>query len=218
VPIKPQRVFQEINDFFDADTVFVTAIGLYQIWSAQFQEVYKPRHYLICGQAGPLGWEVPACLGAKIARPDKTVVGVVGDYSFEFLMEEVAVACQYGVPYVLVMINNAYMGLIRQAEYKFEMNYGVDLSYDESYGMDHVKVMEGMGAFGRRVTRPDEIADALAWAVEISERERRPALVEVLIERDADAAMGTSIDEIKESEPVEDREEEPGEVAATTGV
>jgi tartronate-semialdehyde synthase len=218
VPIKPQRVFQEINEFFDPDTVFVTAIGLYQIWSAQFQEVYKPRHYLICGQAGPLGWEVPACLGAKVARPDKTVVGVVGDYSFEFLMEEVAVACQYSVPYVLVMINNAYMGLIRQAEYKFEMNYGVDLAYDDSYGMDHVKVMEGMGAFGRRVTRPDEIADALAWAVETSEREHRPALVEVLIEREADAAMGTSIDEIQEFEPVEDREEEPGEVAATTGV
>jgi len=218
VPIKPGRVFQEINDFFDEDTVFVTAIGLYSIWSAQFQEVYKPRHYLVCGQAGPLGWEVPACLGAKVARPDKTVVGVVGDYSFEFLMEEVAVACQYSVPYVLVMINNAYMGLIRQAEYKFEMNYGVDLAYDESYGMDHVKVMEGMGAFGRRVTRPDEIADALAWAVETSERERRPALVEVLIEREADAAMGTSIDEIQEFEPVEDREEEPGEVAATSGV
>ncbi|HEV2058809.1 MAG TPA: glyoxylate carboligase [Solirubrobacteraceae bacterium] len=218
VPIKPQRVFQEINEFFDADTVFVTAIGLYQIWSAQFQEVYKPRHYLICGQAGPLGWEVPACLGAKVARPDKTVVGVVGDYSFEFLMEEVAVACQYSVPYVLVMINNAYMGLIRQAEYKFEMNYGVDLAYDESYGMDHVKVMEGMGAFGRRVTRPEEIQEALAWAVETSERERRPALVEVLIEREADAAMGTSIDAIQESEPVEDRDEEPGEVAATTGV
>ncbi len=217
VPIKPQRVFQEINEFFDADTVFVTAIGLYQIWSGQFQEVYKPRHYLVCGQAGPLGWEVPACLGAKIARPDQTVVGVVGDYSFGFLMEEVAVACQYSVPYVLVMINNAYMGLIRQAELKFEMNYGVDLSYDESYGMDHVKVMEAMGAFGRRVTRPDELADALAWALETSERERRPALVEVLIEREADAAMGTSIDEIKEFEPVEDHEEEPGEVAATTG-
>ena len=218
VPIKPQRVFQEINEFFDPDTVFVTAIGLYQIWSAQFQEVYKPRHYLICGQAGPLGWEVPACLGAKVARPDKTVVGVVGDYSFEFLMEEVAVACQYSVPYVLVMINNAYMGLIRQAEYKFEMNYGVDLSYDDSYGMDHVKVMEGMGAFGRRVTRPEEIQEALAWAVETSERERRPALVEVLIEREADAAMGTSIDEIQEFEPVEEGEEEPGQVAATTGV
>ena len=79
VPIKPQRVFREINKYFDRDTVFVTAIGLYQIWSGQFQEGFQPRHYLTCGQAGPLGWEVSACTGAKLGQPDKTVVGVVGD-------------------------------------------------------------------------------------------------------------------------------------------
>ena len=87
----------ELNEYFDEDTVFVTAIGLYQIWSGQFQRTYKPRHYLCCGQAGPLGWEVPACIGAKLAAPEKQVVGVVGDYSFQFLMEEVAVAVQYRV-------------------------------------------------------------------------------------------------------------------------
>ena len=203
VPVKAQRVFQEINAAFDADTVFVTAIGLYQIWSGQFQEVYKPRHYLICGQAGPLGWEIPACLGAKLADPDKTVVGVVGDYSFQFLMEEVAVACQYEVPFVLVMLNNAYLGLIRQAELKFEMNHGVDIAFDESYGIDHVKVMEGMGAFGRRVSEPEQIAPALAWATETAERERCPVLVEVLIEREANAAMGTALDAIEEWEPAD---------------
>ena len=199
VPIKPQRVFREINEFFDADTVFVTAIGLYQIWSGQFQEVYKPRHYLICGQAGPLGWEIPACIGVKIGDPDKTVVGVVGDFSFQFLMEEIA--GQYEVPFVLVMLNNAYLGLIRQAELNYEMNHGVDIAFDESYGIDHVKVMEGMGAFGRRVSEPEEIAPALAWATETAERERRPVLVEVLIEREANAAMGTALDAIKEWEP-----------------
>jgi len=201
VPIKPQRVFQEINEFFDADTVFVTAIGLYQIWSGQFQEVYKPRHYLICGQAGPLGWEIPACIGVKTAAPDKTVVGVLGDYSFQFLMEEIAVACQYEVPFVLVMLNNAYLGLIRQAEMKYEMNTDVDIAFDESYGIDHVKVMEGMGAFGRRVSEPDDIASAFAWAHETAERERRPVLVEILIEREANASMGLALDGIKEWEP-----------------
>ena len=203
VPIRPERVFREINSHFDADTVFVTAIGLYQIWSGQFQEIYKPRHYLICGQAGPLGWEVPACLGAKLARPEKTVVGVVGDYSFQFLMEEVAVACQYEVPFVLVMLNNAYLGLIRQAELKYEMNYGVDIAFDDSYGIDHVKVMEGMGAFGRRVEEPDDIAPALRWATETAERERRPVLVEVLIEREANAAMGPALDAIREFDRTE---------------
>jgi tartronate-semialdehyde synthase len=210
VPIKPQRVFREVNACFDADTVFVTAIGLYQIWSAQFQEVYKPRHYLICGQAGPLGWEIPACLGVKLADPGKTVVGVVGDYSFQFMMEEIAVACQHRVPFVLVMLNNAYLGLIRQAELNYEMNHGVDIAFDESYGIDHVKVMEGMGAFGRRVSEPHEIGPALAWATETAERERRPVLVEVLIEREVNAAMGTAIDAIKEWEPAD-----AGEAAGT---
>ena len=203
VPIKPARVFREINAFFDQDTLFVTAIGLYQIWSGQYQEVSKPRHYLVCGQAGPLGWEVSACTGAKLGRPEKTVVGVVGDYSFQFLMEEVAVASQYDVPLVLVMLNNAYLGLIRQAELKFDMNFGVQIDYDDSYGVDHVKVMEGMGGFGRRVSEPDDIASALAWATETAERERRPVLVEILIEREANAAMGAAIDAIEEFDPAD---------------
>jgi tartronate-semialdehyde synthase len=209
VPVKPQRVFKEMNEFFDADTIFVTAIGLYQIWSGQFQKTYKPRHYLCCGQAGPLGWEVPACIGAKLGKPNNLVVGVVGDYSFGFLMEEVAVAVQYKIPYVLVMLNNGYMSLIRQPEkYQYDMNYGVDISYEGpngALGMDHVGVMQAMGALGRRVTRPEEIAPALEWAVRASEERRVPALVEVIIERETDAAMGLSIDKINEYEPTEDR-------------
>ncbi|HLL98013.1 MAG TPA: thiamine pyrophosphate-dependent enzyme, partial [Rubrobacteraceae bacterium] len=209
VPVKPQRVYKEMNEFFDEDTIFVTAIGLYQIWSGQFQKTYKPRHYLCCGQAGPLGWEVPACIGAKLGKPDNLVVGVVGDYSFGFLMEEVAVAVQYKVPYVLVMVNNGYMSLIRQPEkYQYDMDYGVDISYEgpnKSLGMDHVAVMEAMGALGRKVRRPEEIEPALGWAVRASEEQQVPALVEVIVERGTDAAMGLSIDNINEYEPTEDR-------------
>jgi tartronate-semialdehyde synthase len=203
-PIKPQRVYQEMNEVFDRDTLVVTAIGLYQIWSGQFQRTYNPRHYFCCGQAGPLGWEVPACIGVKLGRPDKLVVGVVGDYSFEFLMEEVAVAVQYKVPYVLVMVNNGYMGLIRQSELPYEMDFGVDLSYDgpssEAYGMDHVAVMEAMGAMGRRLTRPEEIKPALEWAIRVSEERRVPVLVEVIVERETNAAMGSAINNIIEFE------------------
>jgi tartronate-semialdehyde synthase len=209
VPVKPQRVYKEMNEFFDEDTIFVTAIGLYQIWFGQFQKTYKPRHYLCCGQAGPLGWEVPACIGAKLGKPDNLVVGVVGDYSFGFLMEEVAVAVQYKIPYVLVMVNNGYMSLIRQPEkYQYDMNYGVDISYEGpngALGMDHVGVMQAMGALGRRVTRPEEIGPALEWAVRASEERRVPALVEVIVERETDAAMGLSIDKVNEYEPTEDR-------------
>jgi tartronate-semialdehyde synthase len=208
VPIKPQRVFKEMNELFDGNEIIVTAIGLYQIWSGQFQKTYKPRHYLCCGQAGPLGWEVPACIGAKLGRPDNLVVGVVGDYSFGFLMEEIAVAVQFNVPYVLVMINNGYMSLIRQpSKYQYEMNYGVDIGYEGpggALGIDHVAVMEAMGALGRRITRPDEIRPAIEWAIQASEEARVPALVEIIVERETDAAMGKSIDNITEYEPVEE--------------
>jgi len=210
VPVKPQRVFKEINQFFPRETIFVTAIGLYQIWSGQFQNTYEPRSYLICGQAGPLGWEVSACTGVKLARPDKLVVGVVGDYSFQFMMEEVAVAAQYHVPFVLVMLNNSYLGLIRQAELGYEMNYGVDISFENEttdsgeIGIDHVKAMEAMGGLGRRITEPGDIAKALEWAVAEAESKRLPVLVEIITERETNAAMGASIDQIKEWEAIED--------------
>jgi tartronate-semialdehyde synthase len=201
VPIKPPRVFKEINEFFGQDTTFVTAIGLYQIWSGQFQKTFLPRRYLVCGQAGPLGWEVPAAMGVKCAYPNRQVVAVVGDYSFQFLMEEVAVAAQHRIPFVIVMINNEYLGLIRQAELPYDMNYAVDLHYGEG-GIDHVKVMEAFGCPARRVEQPGDIHDALAWATAEAERTQLPVLVEVMVEREANAAMGQSLDAIKEFEPL----------------
>ena len=170
-PIKPQRAFQEINAAFGRDTRFVTAIGLYQIASGQFQKVYKPRNYIICGQAGPLGWEVSACTGAKLADPSAEVVGIVGDYSLQFLIEELAVAAQYRIPFVLVVLNNAYLGLIRQAERGYNMDYEVQLSFQNinapeigDYGVDHVKAAEAFGCIARRVFDPAEIGEALQWA------------------------------------------------------
>ncbi len=131
IPIKPQRVFKEINEFFDEETVFVTCIGLNQIWSGQLQKITKPRHYLDCGGAGPLGWDLPASIGAKVARPDKQIVQVVGDYGFQFCMEELSVAVMYNVPFVCIVLNNGYLGLIRQAEkYIYDMNYQVQIWYD----------------------------------------------------------------------------------------
>ncbi|MDH4249033.1 MAG: thiamine pyrophosphate-dependent enzyme, partial [Deltaproteobacteria bacterium] len=207
VPIRPQRVFHEINAFFDRDTIFVTAIGVYQILSGQFQKVYKPRHYIICGQAGPLGWEISACMGAKLAKPDKLVVGVVGDFSFQFLIEELAVSVQYRVPYVMVLINNATLGLIRQnQETVFNFNNAVSLAYDNAnntgdaadYGFDHVKAVEAMGAKAVRVLNPGDMRKAFDWAVKTSESERIPVVVEVITERTTNASMGASIDAIKE--------------------
>jgi tartronate-semialdehyde synthase len=202
VPVKGPRVFGELNAYYGDDTTFVTAIGLYQIWSGQFQTTHKPRRYFVCGQAGPLGWEISACTGIKLAEPEREVVAVVGDYSFEFLMEEIAVAVQYKIPFVIVMLNNAHLGLIRQAErtgFGFDADYEVTIAYGEDgYGMDHVKAMEAMGAAGVRVKRPEDIRDALAWATKTSNERSLPVLVEILTECKENAAMGTSIASIKE--------------------
>jgi tartronate-semialdehyde synthase len=211
VPIKPQRVFQEINDSFDDDTQFVTAIGLYQIASGQFQRINKPRNYLICGQAGPLGWEVSACTGAKLANPAKEVVGILGDYSLQFLIEELAVAAQYKIPFILVLLNNAYLGLIRQAELSYKMDYEVSLSFRNinapelgEYGVDHVKAAEAFGCRAIRVFEPDKIAESIAWARAESARTSVPVLVEIITERVTNIAMGPEIDKINEFEPIVD--------------
>jgi tartronate-semialdehyde synthase len=200
LPIKAPRVFKEINETFGEDTYFVTAIGLYQIWSGQFQKAHKPRHYQVCGQAGPLGWEIPAAIGVKKARPEAEVVGVVGDYSFQFLVEELAVAAQYDVGFVLVMLNNEYLGLIRQAETGYEMNFEVDIHYD-TIGTDNVKIMEAYGCSGTRVHEPGEIRTSLEWARKEAERTSRPVLVEIMVEREGNAAMGAALDAVREFEP-----------------
>ncbi len=213
VPIKPQRVFQEINAVFGDDAQFVTAIGLYQIASGQFQKINKPRHYIICGQAGPLGWEVPACIGAKLANPDKEVVGVVGDYSFQFLIEELAVAAQYQIPFVMILINNAYLGLIRQAERAYKMDYEVQVSFNNincpeigDYGVDHVKATQAFGCLAMRVFDPKQLADAFQQARRLAQEKRVPVVVEVITERVTNISMGPEIDQITEFEEILDRE------------
>lgn len=215
IPIKPQRVFQEINAVFDDDAQFVTAIGLYQIASGQFQRINNPRNYMICGQAGPLGWEIPACIGAKMANPKKEVVGVVGDYSFQFLLEELAVAAQYEIPFVMILFNNAYLGLIRQAEKSYSMDFEVQLSFRNincpeigEYGVDHVKAVEALGCVAKRIFDPNLLRDAFEEARRVASEKRVPVVVEVITERATDIAMGPEIDKIVEFEEIDDRSPE----------
>ena len=200
IPIKVPRVFKDINEFFDKETVFVTCIGLNQIWSGQLQQIEKPRHYLDCGGAGPLGWDMPAAIGAKVARPDKQVVQVVGDFGFQFCMEELPVAVMYGVPFVIVVLNNGYLGLIRQAEkYIYDMNYEVQIWYDgvnEGRGFDFVKFAEACGATGERVTDPKDLKAAFQRGVDSG----KPYVIDVILEKETDCSMGASIGAVREFE------------------
>lgn len=214
VPIKPQRVYEEMNKAFGRDTVYVTTIGLSQIAGAQFLNVYGARQWINCGQAGPLGWTLPAALGVVAADPTKTVVGLAGDYDFQFLIEELAVGAQFKLPLVVVLVNNSYLGLIRQSQRGFDMDYCVQLAFDninvddpalKGYGMDHAKVVEGMGCKALRVTDPAKLQDALVQAQQLARGERVPVVVEVILEKVTNIAMGTEINAINEFEDIDCR-------------
>ncbi|MBO1767334.1 glyoxylate carboligase [Allobranchiibius sp. GilTou38] len=227
VPIKPQRVYQEMNAAFGTDATYVSTIGLSQIQAAQLLHVYHPRHWINAGQAGPLGWTLPAALGVATASPDANVVALSGDYDFQFLLEELAVGAQFNIPYIHVVVNNAYLGLIRQSQRGFDMDYCVQLAFDninaeegadatvKGYGVDHVRVAEGLGCKAIRVTEPDAIRDALEDAKKLRDEFRVPVVVEVILERVTNVSMGTELDNIVEFEELAARgEDAPGAVVA----
>jgi tartronate-semialdehyde synthase len=207
VPIKPQRVYEEMNRAFGPEVRYVSTIGLSQIQAAQMLHVYRPRHWINAGQAGPLGWTVPATLGVAVADPDSTVVALSGDYDFQFLIEELAVGAQFNIPYIHVVVNNSYLGLIRQAQRGFDMDFCVQLSFENinspevnGYGVDHVKVAEGLGCKALRVSEPDGILPALELAKKLMAEYRVPVVVEVILERITNVSMGLEIDNIVEFE------------------
>ena len=212
IPVKPQRVYEEMNKAFPRDTIFVSTIGLSQIAGAQFLHVYGPRNWINCGQAGPLGWTIPAALGVVASDPTRTVVGLSGDYDFQFLIEELAVGAQFNLPYVHVLVNNSYLGLIRQAQRGFDMDYCVQLAFEnqnvedpnlKGYGVDHQAVIEGLGCKTLRVTDPGEIQDALVQAQKMAREFSVPVVVEVILEKVTNIAMGTEIDNIMEFEEID---------------
>jgi tartronate-semialdehyde synthase len=213
VPLKPQRVYEEMNSELDRDTCYVTTIGLSQIAGAQFLHVYNPRNWINCGQAGPLGWTLPAALGVRAALPDKKIVALSGDYDFQFLIEELAVGAQHKLPYLHIVVNNSYLGLIRQAQRGFEMDFEVSLAFENinsqddgdalpGYGVDHVAVAEGLGCKAIRVKSPNEFKEAFARAHELMEEHQVPVVLEFILERVTNIAMGMEIDAVNEFEDI----------------
>jgi len=207
VPMKPQRVYQCMNRAFGKDTCYVSTIGLSQIAAAQFLHVYKPRNWINCGQAGPLGWTISAALGVRAADPDRPIVALSGDYDFQFMIEELAVGAQFKLPYIHIVVNNAYLGLIRQAQRMFDMDYCVQLSFENvnaaevgEYGVDHVAVAEGLGCKAIRVRRQEDIDPAIDQAEKWMAEHRVPVVIEIILERVTNISMGAEIDKIVEFE------------------
>ncbi|MFI2190482.1 glyoxylate carboligase [Streptomyces sioyaensis] len=210
IPMKPQRVYEEMNKAFGPDTRYVTTIGLSQIAGAQLLHVYKPRHWINCGQAGPLGWTIPAALGVATADPEAPVVALSGDYDFQFMLEELAVGAQHQIPYIHVLVNNAYLGLIRQAQRNLDINFQVNLEFENInspelgvYGVDHVKVAEGLGCKAIRVTDPSQLGAAFEEAKKLAAEHRVPVVVEAILERITNISMAAAeIDKVSEWEEI----------------
>lgn len=200
VPIMPHRVFKEVNDAFDDETMFTTGCGIVQIWSGQLQEINKPMRYLPSGGAGTLGYEVPAAFGAKVAHPERTVVTVLGDFGFTFLGEEIAVSAVFKKPIIVVIVNNAFLGLIRQNQkgaYGFE--YAVEMPYNQDGTIDYVKVAEGFGCAGERVFTPDELKAALVRAKESG----KTYIIDAICVKEQLCDMGGSLANVKSFAPAE---------------
>jgi tartronate-semialdehyde synthase len=221
VPMKPQRVYQCMNNAFGKDACYVSTIGLSQIAAAQFLHVFKPRHWINCGQAGPLGWTVPAALGVRAADPTRKIIALSGDYDFQFMVEELAVGAQFKLPYLHIVVNNSYLGLIRQSQRGFEMDYCVQLAFDNinspevnGYGVDHIKVVEGLGCKAIRVQKQEEIDPAIEQAEKWMAEFKVPVVIEIILERVTNIAMGTEIDKIVEFEELaKDKADAPTAVA-----
>jgi tartronate-semialdehyde synthase len=192
-PNVPHRVFQELNNYFGDKAVFTTGCGITQIWSGQLQRINQVRHYLPSGGAGTLGYDIPAAFGAAVAT-GKQAVAVMGDFGFTFHVQELAVCAKNKIPVIVAVVNNAYLGLIRQNQ-KYAYDYECDVAMEENQGMiDYVKVAEGFACYGERVFDPDEIAPALKRA----QASGKPAVIDIVCDPQVDCSMGTALNNCKE--------------------
>ena len=162
--IKPQQLIETLHKVTNGDAIVVTDVGQHQMWAAQFYPLKRSRQFLTSGGLGTMGFGLPAAMGAQLARPNETVVAVVGDGGFQMTNQEIITAVQYKIPLKVVIMNNGYLGMVRQWQ---EMFY--DRAYSEvdlSVSPDFVKLAEAYGAKGLRATRPEELESVLREGLE----------------------------------------------------
>jgi acetolactate synthase-1/2/3 large subunit len=168
-PIKPQQVVEELSAAADENTILVTGVGQHQMWASQLWSFAKPRHWVSSGGLGTMGFAVPAAMGAKVGQPTKTVWAVDGDGCFQMTAQELITCSQEQIPVKIAILNNAYLGMVRQWQQMFyEERYSeVYLSADLP---DYVKWAESMGCVGFKVSEPSEVAPVIEKANSIYDR------------------------------------------------
>ena len=157
--IKPQMLIEELYQVTKGEAIIVTDVGQHQMWAAQFYPFKYSRQWLTSGGLGTMGFGLPAAMGAQLARPDKQVVAVVGDGGFQMTNQEIITAIQYNIPLKVIIMNNGYLGMVRQWQ---EMFY--DRAYSEvdlSVSPDFVKLAEAYGALGLRAEKPRNLRQVL---------------------------------------------------------
>ncbi|HJA92433.1 MAG TPA: biosynthetic-type acetolactate synthase large subunit [Candidatus Eisenbergiella merdipullorum] len=171
-------VIQELERQTQGKAIITTDVGQHQMWTAQYYHFTEPRTFLTSGGLGTMGYGLGACIGAKLGRPDKICVNIGGDGCFRMNMNELATASRYQIPIIQIVINNHVLGMVRQWQTLFYGHrYSQTVLEDR---VDFCKVAEGLGCKAVRVTKKEEVAPALEWAV----AEGGPVLIECVIPED----------------------------------
>ena len=191
--IKPQYVIEEVYRQTKGEATIVTGVGQHQMWTAQFYKFSRPRQFISSGGLGTMGFGLPAAIGAQIALPDQMVVDIDGDSSFNMTLTELATAVQHELPIKVCIMNNGYMGMVRQWQ---ELFYGKRYSCSSLQNPDYATVARAFGAVGITVDKKEDIAGAVGKML----AETKPCVVDFKIDREENVwpmvAAGKSIDEM----------------------
>jgi len=191
--IKPQHIIEEICRQTKNGAILTTGVGQNQMWAAQFYKFVKPRQFISSGGLGTMGFGLPAAIGAQIAKPNMTVVDIDGDHSFNMTMTELSTAVEHKLPIKVCILNNGYMGMVRQWQ---ELFYGKRYSKSYLSNPDYATVAKALGAVGITVDKKTDVSKAIKKML----AEKKPCVVDFRVETEENVwpmvPAGKSIDEM----------------------
>jgi len=176
--IKPQFVVEKLYELTKGEAIITTEVGQNQMWAAQYYHFKQPNHFITSGGLGTMGFGLPAAIGAQMACPDKLVIDIAGDGSIQMNIQEMATAVQCCLPVKVAILNNAYLGMVRQWQ---ELFYGKRyVCTDMNCAPDFVKLAEAFGAVGLRASKPEEVEAVIKEGLSIPQ----PVIMDFRVDRE----------------------------------